>query len=98
MMSDVDERISYLEACVASLRAQAVAKNERFASLMRRVFDIGKPTATQGKVRIVFVVDLDESSTGTDAEWSVSSQGLIVSGRNGETALAALADALDARN
>lgn len=84
-----------LRARVASLTEQVLAKNMRFAGFMRRVFEIGRPKSKHGKVRIVFVVDLEDGSTGTDADWTVSSQGVIAKGRSGETALAQLATDLE---
>ena len=86
-----------LRARVASLTEQVLAKNARFGSLMKRAFTAGTKDES-GRVRVVFVVELEEKSTNTDAEWQTSSSKEYAEGRNGEQALASLVEKLEARN
>jgi hypothetical protein len=63
---------------------------------MKRAYVAGQKI--DGRVRVVFVVELDERSTNVDADWSVSSSGVHVAHRSGEQALAALVEVMEARN
>jgi hypothetical protein len=89
-MSEIEQ----LRAVVASLREQVLAKNQRFPDFMRRLVRVGA-RGKNGKVRVVFVAELDEKSTGTDADWIVSSSGESGFGRSGEQAFADLVESLE---
>ena len=89
--------IETLRAENASLREQVLAKNLRFHDLMSRVARSGA-RGSNGKIRIVFVVDLDERSTGTDSDWVVSTSGVSATGRSGEQALASVVEILEKKS
>lgn len=57
----------------------------RFPELMTRAY-------VAGCRRVVFVVQLDESSTNVDSDWTAASGGVVGVGRSGEQAFAALVE------
>lgn len=95
-----EEKIAHLEATVASMREQLLAKNQRFGALMARAFAAG-PRDERGRVLVAFVVALEERSTNIDAEWTVGLPAampafrLAVEHRNGEQGLGALVAELE---
>jgi len=95
-----EEKIAHLEATVAGMREQLLAKNHRFGELLARAFGAG-PRDEHGRVVVAFVVALDERSTNVDADWTVGVPAtmpafrMAVEGRNGEQGLATLVDELE---
>lgn len=67
----------------------------RFPELMKRAFASGKRDAN-GRVRVVFVVELDAQSTNVDADWTVANGSDYGEGRSGEQAFAALVEKMEA--
>lgn len=68
--------------------------NHRFPELLKRALAAGKRDAN-GRVRVAFVVELDEKSTNVDADWSVANGQTFAEGRSGEQAFAALVEKLE---
>lgn len=67
----------------------------RFPELMTRAYAAGQKDE-RGKVRVVFVVDLDADSTNVDADWSTAHGAMVGEGRSGEQAFAALVARMEA--
>ncbi len=67
----------------------------RFPELMKRAYASGKKDAN-GRVRVVFVVELDADSTNVDADWSIAHGQTFAEGRSGEQAFASLVEKMEA--